>query len=1086
MTSNDTAATAADESTMTPHIANLAAPAQGQPLPTAPPKDDAAAGTPTILDLGIAAPPLQDSGQQFAAAATTASGRSLGDLGAASSTWREQEAEQARKKEEARRKLEAALNQSDSYAQFVRCFPTWRTVLRWVHSGAQRRMAAGEPVDPNDPSTWLGLEAHAQAVLRRHGLSKIEPHHLTWDACKALATRQKEIDYEVGLDWKVVTSPATKLDSLLAAAHRDLPIDLGDPMVWENRKKQRAVLCERLGLEEHVADDLSRYVLAHPDEFDPAELRCWRIGSSTWETVAVERFGPVTKVDRPVGAFLQPSANGRGWILTPVLSLDCIRLVLQLGGTLDRGLRNFTLPAESRKAFAAAVNHNSLMADQCAHGVGEKSTEISRKLSDDFGVVIRVAGEISRVEKWGRLDIKRWADQAVHASVFTTRVKSVSVKRLGSAKRGNAAMGLTHSAVMDLGEAVNVAVDADIPLLLSTEAAGHLAGTVRVGRMRGKPGMVTITTSDGVAATTRKHVVTQAVSELRKLKQDNAAAVLDAGARQVLRMELAKPLADDPVLKEPQQSATAKMVVGSGCNFSETATGKTVQTGRSIYHRAQATPSFRGMVVADARLLPQWHKGLVVGQASSGMPALAPNITTQRLDETQSITAQIRAWHRNLGASGGIMLVSGGELERHASELKTINWHVQYVDEAHRYRNPATVGHRALLDLRLAAVADCWLLTATPQGKKAEDLDILVGIAVGDPDMVRDRLNTREAGDLMDEVNAHRVRVAYGPHVVRVTKKSMAAWMPKVLPAKEVAIPADPALTDLLEAIRTGGQDAYRSLLTALAKVKKMDPENPAYKEALAEVSRWQGYVLGNVGVFLDASIDPETLKHSQAALAQAVVVDGLVDRAMRGGGDGLPTLRGIVAQSLSGLDRDVQSLVFCERKRPLHQLAAALNDRYNVPAVVLDGSVDPETFEKVKADFWEGQYKVLLLSNVGREGHDLQCASHMVHLDLGWLPDGIDQRAGRSARLGNPKGAISTNIPYIEGGGVEHQTKVLSTRAAENYQMLDSYEGIAADESTLALQLGGITARVAASKEEAGYEFTAAKLKVAAAVFGA
>ena len=53
---------------------------------------------------------------------------------------------------------------------------------------------------------------------------------------------------------------------------------------------------------------------------------------------------------------------------------------------------------------------------------------------------------------------------------------------------------------MDLGEAVQTAVERGLPLLLSTEAAGHLKDTVRVGRMKGRPGALTITTSDGLSA----------------------------------------------------------------------------------------------------------------------------------------------------------------------------------------------------------------------------------------------------------------------------------------------------------------------------------------------------------------------------------------------------------------------------------------------------------------------------------------------------------------------------------------------------------------------------------------------------------
>ncbi len=50
---------------------------------------------------------------------------------------------------------------------------------------------------------------------------------------------------------------------------------------------------------------------------------------------------------------------------------------------------------------------------------------------------------------------------------------------------------------------------------------------------------------------------------------------------------------------------------------------------------------------------------------------------------------------------------------------------------------------------------------------------------------------------------------------------------------------------------------------------------------------------------------------------------------------------------------------------------------------------------------------------------------------------------------------------------------------------MLDSFEGVPANESTVAAQLGAITGEVAEAKHEAGYAATAARLRVAAGVFG-
>ena len=80
----------------------------------------------------------------------------------------------------------------------------------------------------------------------------------------------------------------------------------------------------------------------------------------------------------------------------------------------------------------------------------------------------------------------------------------------------------------------------------------------------------------------------------------------------------------------------------------------------------------------------------------------------------------------------------------------------------------------------------------------------------------------------------------------------------------------------------------------------------------------------------------------------------------------------------------------------------------------------------------------------------------------------------------------MQTYIPYIKGGGTEHVVSVLSPRGAESHQILDSFEGVSANESTIALQLGAVTGQVADSKDAAGFAATAARLRVAASVFGA
>ena len=696
-------------------------------------------------------------------------------------------------------------------------------------------------------------------------------------------------------------------------------------------------------------------------------------------------------------------------------------------------------------------------------------------------------------DRWGRLAVHRRSYKGADGTstaelelrVLTFPARGFTQRRLGSAPREE--QYARPSAVMDLGEAVQTAVDAGLPLLLSTEAAGQLKDTVRVGRMKGRPGMLTITTSDGVSATTRRLVAEQAIGELRALKRARgegdargrraAGGADDARATVGRRPGAARPPARDG--RAEGRRIRRRRVRGRHRQDDQSPAGRS-RTG------PVTQPRFRGLVVAEGRLLGQWREELTRGAAGArtATAGAEPRVARAvRRAAGRGADPEVRPRARR--PAGGRARSRTACSTATPSDLQAIPWHLLIADEALRYANPATEAHQALAQVRFGSVADCWLLTATPRGKSAEHLDVLVGLAVGDRAMISERLNTREAGDLMDEINAHRLRVNYGPHLVRVTRRDMQAWMPEVRPAQPLALDPDPALDELLDAIRQGGREAYRRLLEVLRELKTVEAGTDLYRQALAELARAQGIVLGNVGVFVDASVDPETLTHSKAALATALVRQGLVAEAMRGGGDGLPLLRGVTAQTLAGVAGEEQVIVFGERVWCLRQLARTLRERHGVEAHVADGAITAQDFEALKRRFTAGEFPVLCLSRIGHEGHNLQNASVLCHLDLPWLPTGLEQRVGRAARPGAARAYVQTYIPYIRRGGIEHVVSVLAARGAEHHQILDSFEGVHAAESTVATQLGEITGQVADSKDDAGYAATAARLRVAASVFG-
>ena len=481
---------------------------------------------------------------------------------------------------------------------------------------------------------------------------------------------------------------------------------------------------------------------------------------------------------------------------------------------------------------------------------------------------------------------------------------------------------------MELGEAVQTAIERGLPLLLSTEAAGAAQGHRPRRAHEGPP-----RAADDHdrrrrrRATTRRVVAEQAIAELRALKHAGARVTLDAGARQLVRMTLARPLADDPILLGRQRELAALKVVGSGVDASP---GRHRQDDhhrpRARAPRGHHAAASARMVVAEGRLLGQWRDELAARRARPRAAAAgAERRACSIVDDHGRSPGSCAPSTARSATAPGVVLVANGMLDRHPGELADDRAGTCWSPTRRcATPTPPPTPTRRSRSSGFGVVADCWLLTATPRGKSAEHLDVLVGLAVGDEAMIRERLNTREAGDLIDEIHAHRLRVNYGPHLVRVTRQDMQAWMPDVRPAaaarpraRRRRWPSCWTRSAAAAARPTGGCSS------CCASSRRSTPAARCYKQALAELARVQGVVLGNVGVYLDASVDPETLLHSKAALAQALARQGLVGEAMRGGGDGLPLLRGITAQTIAGVAGEEQVIVFAERVRCLRQLAA-------------------------------------------------------------------------------------------------------------------------------------------------------------------
>jgi len=107
--------------------------------------------------------------------------------------------------------------------------------------------------------------------------------------------------------------------------------------------------------------------------------------------------------------------------------------------------------------------------------------------------------------------------------------------------------------------------------------------------------------------------------------------------------------------------------------------------------------------------------------------------------------------------------------------------------------------------------------------------------------------------------------------------------------------------------------------------------------------------------------------------------------------------------------------LVFSEWVEML-KLAAARLDKLGIEWLMLTGQVPAEKRPALLDRFRSSSIQVLLSSDAGGVGLNLQVANYVVHLDLPWNPARLDQRTSRAHRLGQTRG-VSVTYLCSEGG---------------------------------------------------------------------
>ena len=404
----------------------------------------------------------------------------------------------------------------------------------------------------------------------------------------------------------------------------------------------------------------------------------------------------------------------------------------------------------------------------------------------------------------------------------------------------------------------------------------------------------------------------------------------------------------------------------------EVGLGKTVEAGMVMKEYTLRGMADRILILAPASLVGQWRDEME-GKFS--------------LDFATSHDALLRHDPAAFWAQPRVIAsLATARRKEHAEILAGLSYDVVAVDEAHHLRDQASASYRLVNGLRKRFLL---LLSATPVQNSLLEL--------------------------------YNLLTLLKPGVFRTPKEFRAAYM---VPGK----PREPANRDRLRELMRGVMVRNTRALTALrlprrhASTLRAVP-GEAEAACYAELTRLVRQVVAEGGHRLAAQHLITTAGSSPAAASAAIARfvertsadaswDALLEqlRALPAGSKETSLLR-LLAQNPGD-----KKMVFVQNRDSMAHLVSVLS-RLAIAFVRFDGGMSgPEKDASVAA--FRDSVPVILCSESGGEGRNLQFCNTMINFDIPWNPMAIEQRIGRIDRIGQTREVFVFNL--VTSGTVE------------------------------------------------------------------
>lgn len=404
----------------------------------------------------------------------------------------------------------------------------------------------------------------------------------------------------------------------------------------------------------------------------------------------------------------------------------------------------------------------------------------------------------------------------------------------------------------------------------------------------------------------------------------------------------------------------------------EVGLGKTVEAGMVVKEYMLRGMAERLLILVPASLVGQWRDEMA---GKFGIDCATTHDPLFRTDPDAF-------W----AAPRVIASIAAARRREQAERLAQHAYDVVVVDEAHHLRDQASASHRLVGSLQKRFLL---LLSATPVQNNLIELYNLLTLL--QPGIFRTQKEFRAAymtpGKPREPANRDRLRDLMRGVMVRNTRALAALHMPR-RHAASIRVTAGPAeaacyrdLTDLAREAAAEGQArlAVQHLLSAAGS-------SPA--AAAVAVARF-------------AERHPQ--RRGWASLRdryQAIGIGAKQDALLK-----------LLAQNPAE-----KKMVFIHHRDSLTQLAALLRSRGLAP-LLFDGSMSGLEKDAAVTAFRD-HGNLLLCSESGGEGRNLQFCNTLINFDIPWNPMAIEQRIGRIDRLGQTREVFVFNL--VTAGTIE------------------------------------------------------------------